>query len=156
MVSAHLLALDHKMDLKFKKEKSVPLFRCERVHFGMDCPDQGLCGVVRGPHWHAPRPHHSPRGSFGGLFLKRPHRLEVPSEAGQKADAEQPGTMMVGSLLLFGFQFLVSWHPLQLLPAEWFVVSCISTWRRLRSPLKFAEGPPTCPLWPGLSPQVST
>ena len=37
----------------------------------------------------------------GGLFLKRPHRLEVPSEAGQKTDVKQPGTMMVGSLLLF-------------------------------------------------------
>lgn len=41
-----------------------------------------------------------------------------------------------GLLTAFGFKFLVSWHPLQLLPTEWFVVSCISTWRRLRSPLR--------------------
>lgn len=45
-----------------------------------------------------------PEEASGGLFLKRPHRLEVPSEAGQKADVEQPAATTVGSLLLFWFK----------------------------------------------------
>lgn len=77
----------------------------------------------------------------------------------------------MGSSLLLRFKFLVSRRPLQLLPSKWFLVSCcpiatiypsvdallatlapVPTRRRLESPLKFAERPPTCPLWPALSP----
>ena len=42
-----------------------------------------------------------PEEASGGFFLKRPHRPELPREAGQKADVEQPGTSAVGSLLPF-------------------------------------------------------